>query len=232
MKKTDRHFKLINFLQGRRTAITADRLADECEVSVRTIYRDIRDLQNSGVPIEGEAGVGYLLEAGYTLPPLTFDVDEIEALVLGMAMVCNWTDDKMSKSARGVLNKIREALPQKTREKLYGTALYSFKSSTHIPWSVDFSAIRQAIRERRYVTLMYEDAQQKASDRRVRPLALLFFGPIWLLVTWCELRGDFRNFRLDRIKGLTLEHATFAEEEGKRLRDYCESGEIIDELRR
>lgn len=232
MKKTDRHFKLINFLQGRRTAITADRLADECEVSVRTIYRDIRDLQHSGVPIEGEAGVGYMLDAGYTLPPLTFDVDEIEALVVGMAMVCNWTDDKMSKSARGVLSKIREALPQKTRENLYGTALYSFRSAAHVPWSVDFSAVRQAIRESRYLTVCYEDAQQVASQRRVRPLALIFFGPVWLLVVWCELRQDFRNFRLDRIQKLEVEQATFPQEVGKRLKDYCDSGEVVDELRR
>ncbi len=232
MKKTDRHFKIINFLQGRRRAVTADRIAEECEVSVRTIYRDIQALMGSGVPIEGEAGVGYLLDEGYHLAPLSFDVEEIEALVLGMAMVCNWTDDKMAKSARGALDKIKKSLPEDATEKLYGTALFSFRSAVHVPWTIDFSAVRAAIRDKKMIDMAYEDGKGDISDRRIRPLALAFFGPVWLLFGWCELRKDFRNFRIDRITDLSVTDVAFKDEVGKRLIDQCESGHFRDELRR
>lgn len=232
MKKTDRHFKLITFLQGRSRAVTAERLAEECEVSTRTIYRDIQALVGSGVPIEGEAGVGYLLDQGYNLPPLSFDVEEIEALVLGMAMVCNWTDEKMAKSARAALDKIKEALPDQARDRLYGTALFSFKSAVHVPWTIDFSGLRQAIRDQKFVDLTYEKSPGNQSRRRIRPLALAFFGPVWLLFSWCELRQDFRNFRIDRITEMTISDDQFVHEIGKRLDDCCEKGDFRDELRR
>jgi len=231
MRKTDRFLKIITFLQGRRRAVIADRIATECEVSVRTIYRDIKEMMASGVPISGEAGVGYLLDHGYHLPPLSFDVEEIESLVLGMAMVCNWTDEKMARSARSALDKIKNALPERSLDKLYGTALFSFQSAQHVPWTVDFSAIRSAIRHKKKIEISYEDGKQSTSVRTLRPLALAFFGPVWLLMAWCEKREDFRNFRLDRIHELVELDTVFVDEPGKALNDYCEA-DFVDELRK
>jgi len=230
MKKTERHFKIINYLQGRRRAVVAQTIAEECEVSVRTVYRDIKEMMVSGVPISGEAGVGYLLDQGYHLPPLSFDVEEIETLVLGMAMVSNWTDEKMGRSARSALDKIKRALPEQALEALYGTALFSFRSSLYVPWTVDFSQIRTAIRQHNRLHLDYQDEKGSSTKRMIRPLAMAFFGPVWLVLGWCELRQDFRHFRLDRILSMKVEDDVFPEEKGKRLRDY-ETGGFVDELR-
>ena len=230
MKKTERHFKIITYLQGRRRAVVAQTIAEECEVSVRTVYRDIKEMMASGIPISGEAGVGYMIDKGYHLPPLSFDVDEIESLVLGMAMVSNWTDEKMGRSARSVLDKIKGALPEHALESLYGAAIFSYRSARYIPWTIDFSAARTAIRERHRLNIVYEDESSKASQRTIRPLALAFFGPVWLLLGWCELREDFRNFRVDRIKDMKVDEAIFPEEKGKRLQDY-ETGGFVDKLR-
>ncbi|WP_419798177.1 MAG: helix-turn-helix transcriptional regulator [Terasakiella sp.] len=229
MKRTERLIKITTLLQGRRVAVTADYIAQECEVSVRTIYRDIQELMSSGVPISGEAGVGYILDAGYHLPPLSFDIEEIESLVLGMAMVCNWTDDRMGRSARSALDKIKNALPATSLEKLHGTALFAFQSAIHVPWTVDFSALRLAIREKYKIKIDYEDEQKKASVRTIRPLAMIFLGPIWLLCGWCELRNDFRNFRIDRIQKLQTLADRFRDEPGKCLNDY-RNGDHCDEL--
>jgi predicted DNA-binding transcriptional regulator YafY len=230
MKKTERHFKIITYLQGRRRAVTAQQIAEACEVNVRTIYRDVQEMMTSGVPISGEAGVGYILDKGYHLPPLSFDIEEIEALVLGMAMVSNWTDAKMGRSAQSALDKIKRALPTPSLEALYGSALFSYRSAQYVPWSVDFSEIRSAIRERQRLHLMYEDEKGKASKRTIRPLAMAFFGPVWLVLGWCELREDFRNFRLDRIQDMIIDPTPFEDEDGKRLRDYCDGG-FVDKLR-
>jgi len=220
MKRTERLIKITTLLQGRRGAVTADYIAQECEVSVRTIYRDIQELMNSGVPISGEAGVGYILDAGYHLPPLSFDIEEIESLVLGMAMVCNWTDDRMGRSARSALDKIKNALPAPSLERLHGTALFAFQSAIHVPWTVDFSALRLAIREKYKIEIDYVDERKQTSVRTVRPLAMIFLGPIWLLCGWCELRSDFRNFRIDRIQNLQTLAERFRDEPGKALNDY------------
>ncbi len=230
MKKTERHFKIITFLQGRRRAVTAQQIAQEVEVNVRTIYRDVQEMMLSGVPISGEAGIGYMLDKAYHLPPMSFDIEEIEALVLGMAMVSNWTDEKMGRSAKSALDKIKGALPQKSLESLYGSALFSYRSAQYIPWTVDFSAIRSAIRERHRLHLFYQDEKGTASDRTIRPLAMVFFGPVWLILGWCELRRDFRNFRLDRIQEMKVDEDIFPDEAGKRLTDYCEGG-FVDSLR-
>lgn len=231
MKRTERHFKIITFLQGRRLAVTGERIAQECEVSTRTIYRDIQNMMSAGVPITGEAGVGYMLDRGYHLAPLSFDIEEIESLVLGMAMVGNWTDEKMARSARSALDKIKNALPAETLDALFGTALFAFRGSMHIPWTINFSEVRQAIREKQKLTLHYSDGKSEKSERCVRPLALAFFGPTWLLLAWCEKRNDFRNFRIDRIAKMELSLDTFKDEPGKALKNYDDCGGFVDELR-
>lgn len=222
MRRSDRLFQIINFLQGRKLAVTAREIADEFGVCVRTIYRDMNDLMLSGVPIRSETGVGYMLDRDYHLPPLVFDVEEIEALVLGAAMVGSWSDDRMAGTSRRALDKIKAALPQKQRALIHDTALFSPQSSQKIPWSVDFSAIRRAVRNKNKLALTYTNEKSERTERLIRPLAMAFFAPVWLVLGWCELRNDFRNFRLDRIESMNVLDEHFRDEPGKTLQDYLE----------
>lgn len=220
MRRADRLFRIVEYLKARRQAVTADTLAAELEVSVRTIYRDIADLSNSNVPIIGEAGVGYVLDRDYTVRPLIFDVEELDALALGARMVVSWGDRDIARSARRAIDKIAAVLPDALRNEILQTALFSPPSRAKLPIKIDFSALRRAIRTRHKVDIGYEALDGNKSNRLVRPLCLAFFGPVWLFTGWCETRQDFRNFRLDRITRLNVSDERFADEKGKRLIDY------------
>jgi len=220
MRRSDRLFQIVNYLQGRRLAVTAQQIAEELGVCARTVYRDMRDLVLSGVPIRAGAGVGYMIDTEYHLPPLMFDVEEIEALVLGVAVVRSWSDDRMAKVASRALDKIKAALPKKQRDMIYETALFAPSSIQKIPWSVDFSSIRSAIRNKNKLSITYTDEQGVNSERIIRPLAMALFPPVWVVLGWCELRTDFRNFRLDRIERMEVLDEHFRDESGRTLRDY------------
>lgn len=224
MRRADRLFRIVEYLKARRQAVTADVLAVELEVSVRTIYRDIADLSNSNVPIVGEAGVGYLLDRDYTVRPLIFDVEELDALALGAQMVQSWGDRDIARSAKRAIDKITAVLPAKLRDEILQAALFSPPSQAKLPIKIDFSALRRAIRTKHKAEFRYEALNGKLSRRRIRPLSLAFFGPVWLVTGWCESREDFRNFRLDRITQLIIGDERFSDEKGKRLIDYkrCE----------
>lgn len=222
MRRSERLFQIVNFLQGRRLAVTAREIAEELGVCARTIYRDMNDLMLSGVPVRAETGVGYMIDRGYHLPPLVFDVEEIEALVLGAAMVGSWSDDEMAGTARRALDKIKAALPERQRALIYETALFAPHSSQKVPWSVDFSAIRRAVRTKNKLAVGYTNEKGEKTERVIRPLAMAFFAPVWLVAGWCELRMDFRNFRLDRIDSMEVLGERFRDESGKTLRDYLE----------
>jgi predicted DNA-binding transcriptional regulator YafY len=231
MRRADRLFQIVNFLKSRRRAVTAKRIAQEFEICERTVYRDLKDLSNSGVPIFGEAGVGYLMDRSYHLPPLTFDIEEIEALVLGASIVASWTDKEFAKSAKRVIDKVKNALPENLKEKLEETALFSPPSSAKEHIKINFSEVRRAIRNKYRIKITYNSIAEQKTQRIIRPLALIFFGPTWLLVGWCELRNDFRNFRMDRIlKNVILEQ--FEDQKGQQLKDYlqsmCESTEWME----
>lgn len=230
-RRSDRLFRIVNFLQGRRRAVTAARIAEEFGITPRTIYRDIQDLMVSGVPIYGEAGVGYVLDKGFTLPPVQFDIEELETLVLGLSMASSWTDEATAATARQALGKINAILGARQREALQGVALFAPQSTQKIPWTVDFSALRLAVRTHQKIHIRYKDEHDRSSERTVRPLAMAFFGSAWLLLGWCELRTDFRNFRLDRIEGMDILPKTFCDEPGKRLHDYLKTIPIKDSLR-
>lgn len=218
MRRADRLFRIIQVLRRGRV-VTAQRLAEELEVSVRTVYRDVADLMASGVPIDAEAGVGYLLR-GYDLPPLTFTLDEIEALVLGARVVESWGDPALASAAREVLAKVEMVLPAGREEAIRKTALFAPEWHGRPAMRVDFAALRRAVRERRKVRLAYVDAHGAVSFRLVRPLGLSFYGTIWLLVAWCELRVDFRTFRPDRIRELEVTAERFVDEPGRTIEDY------------
>lgn len=219
MRRADRLFQIIQILR-RGGLTTAAQIARELEVSVRTIYRDIQDMMASGVPIEGEAGAGYLLADGYDLPPLMFNRVEIEALVLGARMVACWGDRELAHAAQDILAKIETVLPKPLKSTLDATALYSLNFSNTDAEKEHLALLRDAIRERQKVRLHYRDAKEDNSQRIVRPLCLSFFAPRWMVTTWCELRGGFRNFRLDRIRELTKLDDSFTDEPGKTLDDF------------
>lgn len=218
MRRADRLFQLIQLMR-RRPVVTAASLARDLEVSERTVYRDIRDLMLSGVPIEGEAGVGYTLRKGFDLPPLMFTASEIEALVLGARVVQSWGDPALAKAASDALVRVEAALPDRLKANIERTPL--FAPAFHVPQSVlsRLSTIRSAIDGSQKVLLHYSDAKGEVTVRTVRPLGLFFWGAIWSLEGWCELRNDFRAFRLDRMNAVEATAETFEQEPGKTLAD-------------
>ncbi|HWC29417.1 MAG TPA: YafY family protein [Dehalococcoidia bacterium] len=219
MRRADRLFQIIQFIRRHRVT-TAAELAEALEVSERTVYRDIRDLVISGVPIEGEAGVGYVLRKGFDLPPLMFTRDEVEALVLGTRVVSSWADAGLGKAAEAALDRIAAALPDELRQRLIDSRL--FAPGFHVREEVveRLGLLREATTAKRKTWLAYRDVNDASSERAVRPLGLSFFGSTWMLTAWCELRNDFRNFRLDRVESLRLLDERFSDEPGKTWEDY------------
>ncbi len=219
MRRADRLFEIIQFM--RRNALTRARdLSDALEVSDRTIYRDIQDLIASGVPIEGEAGVGYVLKAGFDLPPLMFTEAEIEALVLGARIVESWADAELATAASNVIAKVEAVIPDRLRSYMANTALLAPPHHYMEPVRFDMAELRRALRSQLKVHFRYQDALAEASERTVRPLCIAYFGPVWLLSAWCELREDFRTFRLDRIDGFEICADRFRAEPGRTLHDF------------
>ncbi len=219
MRRADRLFEIIQLMR-RKAPVRARDLSEALEVSERTIYRDVQDLIASGVPIEGEAGVGYVLRAGFDLPPLMFKEQEIEALVLGARIVESWADKELAEAASHVIAKIEAVIPERLRSYMANTALLAPKHHYMEPITFDLAELRQALRSELKVRFRYRDIAGSASERTVRPLSLAYFGPVWLLAAWCELRTDFRTFRLDRIDGFIVMNERFRSESGKTLHDF------------
>src|SRR5262245_4192020 len=219
MRRADRLFEIVHHLRGRRLT-TAAQLASWLEVSERTVYRDIADLLASGIPIDGEAGVGYRLHPDFDLPPLMFNHNEIEALVIGARMVESWGGPGLAQGARSALAKIATALPKDKRTTLESSRLYSPGFFVSQQMGVQMDLLRGAIDTHRYVQLRYRDADGRESQRRVRSLGLFFWGDAWTLGAWCELRTDFRNCRLGRIVDAIVQEERFPDEVGRLLPDY------------
>jgi predicted DNA-binding transcriptional regulator YafY len=228
MRRADRLFQIIQLLR-RRTVVTAAVLAQELEVSQRTVYRDIRDLTLSGVPIEGEAGVGYTLRRGFDLPPLMFTESEIEAMVLGARIVTSWGDPALGKAAHEALARVEAVLPDRLRARLIDAPLYA--PGFHVPTRVldQLAEVRQAVDARRKLRLDYTRADGERSDRVIRPVGLFFWGSTWSVAGWCELRRDFRDFRLDRIQALDVLTETFVPEPGRDLAAFLSMAHENDE---
>lgn len=221
MRRADRLFQIIQFLRTRRVT-TASWLAERLEVSERTIYRDIKDLILSGVNIEGEAGIGYVVRRGFDLPPLMFSKEEISALVLGTRIVESWADPALATAAQSVLSKIESVLPQDLKSSLDNTLLFSPFTRISPEVSSSMAEIRFAADNRRKVSLQYARADGQSSDRIIWPLGLFFWGSVWTIGAWCELRAAFRIFRLDRIKSLWVMEDNYPLEKGKTLQDLIE----------
>jgi predicted DNA-binding transcriptional regulator YafY len=219
MRRADRLFEIVQYLRGRRLT-TAAQLATWLEVSDRTIYRDVADLVASGVPIDGEAGVGYRIAATFDLPPLMFNFDEIDALVIGARFVESWGGPVLANGARSALAKIASALPREKRTALEAARLFAPGFFVDPMPGERLETFRRAIAQHNLVELNYRDGHGSGTQRRVRPLGIFFWGEAWSVAAWCELRRDFRNFRLDRIAELRRLEDRFPDESGKRLEDF------------
>jgi predicted DNA-binding transcriptional regulator YafY len=219
MRRADRLFQIVNALRRRRTATTAAQLAERLGVSERTVYRDIRDLILAGTPIDGEAGVGYRIRPGYDLPPLMFDREEIQALVLGARIVRQFGDPALVRASDSILGKVSAILPKDLAHLVDETRLYVPPMLGAGRAADALARAREAVVARRKLELSYANADGVPTTRIVRPLAIFFWGRTWTLAAWCELRLDFRNFRLDRVAGAAILHDVFEDEPGKALRD-------------
>lgn len=221
MRRADRLLQIVQALRRHRGSMTAQALADELEVSRRTIYRDVLDLQASRVPIEGEAGIGYVLRPGYDLPPLMFTVEEVEAIVLGVRLASDRGDADLARAADDVLAKIAVVLPAPLARALERSALLvPSRTSEETAFGPHTAVLRQGVRDYMRLRIGYVDADGAVTDRVVWPLALLFYSHVTLLGAWCELRQAYRFFRSDRIKGL--------ETTGERFNPR--NGALLDEL--
>lgn len=240
MRRADRLFHLVQLLRAQKS-VTGAELAAQLRVSLRTVYRDIDDLRATGVPILGEAGVGFALQRGFELPPLTFEQEELEALLLGARMVRRFADAELAEAADRVMLKVEAVLPAALRERL--------RAALYVPGRVDLdrdellggqsrvpgaderlSRLRQAIAERRRVRLSYAREDGTSSARDISPVGLYFWGRVWSLGAHCSLRQGWRTFRVDRIEDLKLlkdpippEHS--AEAYGEAMAAHSRAGE-------
>lgn len=217
MRRAERLFRLVNELRARGVSRAED-LAAYFEISVRTVYRDIGHLQASGLPIEGEAGVGYLLRPGFDLPALTFTFEQLDALAIGLSFVEAAGDTSLSQAAREVRAKLQASLPEPDKRKLENAPLFaSRRDGRAAPF---LKIVRRAIRQANVLHLRYRDGEGTLSDRRVKPLAIWAFTEGWLFAGWCELRNDFRAFRLDRISAIEETGDHFADNPDQNLQAY------------
>jgi predicted DNA-binding transcriptional regulator YafY len=189
--------------------MTAATIAERLEVTVRTIYRDVATLQARRVPIEGAPGIGYVLRRGFDLPPLMFTVDEIDAIAVGARLVRRLRDKGLEAAAESVLEKIATILPDALRTGVDSASFYVSDGSAAIPEGIDLAEVRRAIRETRKIRISYADAENKRSQRIVWPIAMAYYVDVTLLGAWCELRGDYRHFRVERIVTSSILTETF-----------------------
>jgi predicted DNA-binding transcriptional regulator YafY len=218
MRRADRLFQVVQLIRGRRLS-TAAYLAERLQVSLRTVYRDIADLSAQGVPIEGEAGVGYRMRSGFDLPPLMFSAEEAKALVAAVRLAQPRLDAALSAQADSALSKILSVLPTATRAAAESLAVYAPSYPLDERVRSRLEVVRVATESHRKLRLHYRDLREAESHRTVRPLGCFYWGRVWTLGAWCEERGDFRNFRLDRIVELQVLEERFRDEPGHTLAD-------------
>lgn len=219
MRRADRLFQIVQLLRTHKS-ITAQQMAQRLEVSERTIYRDMQDLSLSSVPIISATGVGYSIDPSYSLPPITFNEDELEALLLGARMVQSWSDRKMAAAAARVIEKIECILPDNLKQSLQSQeilvpAFHVFSNVAEL-----LPGLRQSIKKQYKIQLQYKRADGQASNRKICPLGLFFWGKVWTLVAWCEKRNDYRQFRIDRIVQYEIDDDLFQPNEQQTLKYY------------
>ena len=218
MRRADRLFRLVQLIRGRRLS-TARFLAARLEVSERTVYRDVADLMAQGVPIEGEAGVGYRMRSGFDLPPLMFTREEAQALVAAARIARSRVDLALAGHVDTALSKILAVLPVAARAAAESMAVLAPPAALDAATRDRLRVLREATEQRAKVRLRYLDLKGAASERVVRPVGCVFWGEVWTLAAWCKTRAGFRNFRIDRIAGAEVLAERFRDEPGKTLAD-------------
>ena len=229
MRRADRLFQLVQLVRGRRLS-TAEFIAQRLEVSARTVYRDIADLQAQGVPIEGEAGVGYRMRAGFDLPPLMFTQHEAQALVAAVRLARSRLDLALATHADAALSKILAVLPAAARAAAESLAIYAPPFGPDTATRERLEALRLAAEARHKLRIDYLDLKDVASQRTLRPLGCFFWGEVWTLAAWCETREGFRSFRVDRITALDVLPERFRDEPGRTLADLLRHNGVDREL--
>jgi predicted DNA-binding transcriptional regulator YafY len=220
MRRADRLFLIIHALRGRRRALAAHALADTLGVSLRTVYRDVADLQRSGVPIEGEAGVGYVLRQGADIPPLMFNAGELEALVVGTRFVQAFGGERLALAARAALLKIVAVLPPALRERSERTRIFAPENEGRIETTGVIDRLHAAIDAGSVLHIHYRNDAGRESEREIEPLCLVFWGSVWTIGAWCRARAEYRTFRADRIIAFEPSGETFAETRERGLEGY------------
>jgi predicted DNA-binding transcriptional regulator YafY len=223
LRKASRLFEIIQILRLAGHPITAAQIAERLEVTPRSIYRDIVALQAMRVPIEGGRGIGYILRPGFDLPPLMFSIEETEAIVLALALLQRTGDVALRRAAKAVNDKIAGAMPPPLRRSLTSEAIYAWGTVMPEPEGIDLSLVRAAIRDEQKLQIAYKDERGRATERTVRPIALIYYSAHSVMVAWCELRNGLRNFRADRISAGEALQDRFAGE-GDRLRKVWVNG--------
>jgi predicted DNA-binding transcriptional regulator YafY len=223
MRRADRLLRVIQILRRHRRPVTGQLMAEELEVSLRTLYRDIADLITDGVPIRGEAGVGYVLGQGYDLPPLMFSADELEAVMLGLRWVMRRGDPDLARAAKDSVAKVGTVLPEQLKTYLYDSPLMAPGSFRHVEDSVDVATLRLAIRDQRKVAISYKAEDAAETMRTIWPIAISYFDAQRLIIAWCELRKDFRSFRTDRMVKAEVLKEKYVERRKTLLKRWSES---------
>ena len=208
MRRADRLFEIIQLLRRAKGPVTADVLAAELEINPRTVYRDMAALQAMRVPIEGAAGIGYVMRRGFDLPPLMFSAEEVEALVVGLSLVARTGDAGLLKAAHSASAKIADILPEPLRRDIGANRLRVSDWGAKTP-GFDLAVCRRAVREERKLAMTYR-SEVEETQRIVLPLAVIYYVEVTVVAAWCELRRDFRHFRADRIGALDLLDERFA----------------------
>jgi predicted DNA-binding transcriptional regulator YafY len=229
MSRAQRLLSLIQILRRHRFAVSGASLADELGISLRTLYRDIDTLNAQGAHIDGEPGVGYILRPGFVLPPLMFSEEEIEALVLGGRWVAARTDERLGKAARNAISKIAAVLPDKLMGSLEASPLLVGPAPRAAVDDAELPRLREAIRRERKLRINYLDGEQNLTWRTIWPFALGFFERIRVLAAWCEMRRDYRHFRIDRILGAEMSEIRYPRRRQAMLREWRAAQGIPDQ---
>lgn len=220
MRRADRLFQTVQLIRGRRLS-TAAFLAGRLQVSERTVYRDVAQLQQQGVPIQGEAGVGYRMGPGFDLPPLMFSQDEARAMLAAVRLAQAWLDPALAAAAEAALGRILSVLPPTARAAAESLALFAaLPQGLSAATQQNLQTLREAVQARRKLQVDYVDLQQQPSQRVLRPLGCFYWGQVWTLGAWCEQRAAFRSFRIDRIAQIQWLETSFRDEPGKTLADF------------
>jgi predicted DNA-binding transcriptional regulator YafY len=227
MRRSDRLFDIIQTLRVAKGPMTAATIAERLEVTVRTVYRDIATLQARRVPIEGAAGIGYLLRRGFDLPPLMFTADEIDAIAVGARRVRRLRDPGLQEAADSVLAKVATILPDGLRDGVVSAPFFVSEGAAQTPEGIDLSDVRYAIRETRKLRITYADGSGQRTNRTIWPIAMAYYVDVTIIGAWCELRVDYRHFRVERIVTSTLLEENFPTGDGKLMEGWLARQEMV-----